>query len=219
MRKPDHPRSLYTQIAREARQYFRHARGSHDWDHTKRVDKLCQRIGRKEKANLAVLKLAALLHDIGREEEDRTNGKVCHGDRGAALAREILARYRVPAEMTDHVIHCIESHRFRRHKVPLSLEAKILYDADKLDSIGAVGIGRAFLFAGEVGARLHNPEMDLKKTRPYTKEDTAYREFEIKLRHIQDCLHTREGRRIARERHKFMVMFFDRLDKEIKGIL
>ncbi len=212
------PHSLFAQISREARRYFRNARGSHGWDHTMRVDKLCQRIGRKEKADLAVLRLAALLHDIGREEEDRTNGEICHGERGAALARDILVRYAVPAELTERVIHCIESHRFRRNKAPLTLEAKILFDADKLDSIGAVGIGRAFLFAGEVGARLHNPERDLKKTKPYTKEDTAYREFEIKLRHIQSRLHTREGKRIARDRHKFMVVFFDRLDKEIKGL-
>ena len=213
------PQSVLVSIAKEARQYFRNARGSHDWDHTERVDELCQRIGRKEKADLVVLKLAALLHDIGREEEDRTNGKICHGEKGAELAKGILARHGVPAEMAGRVIHCIESHRFRRNKTPQTLEAKILFDADKLDSIGAVGIGRAFLFAGEVGARLHNAKVDVLKTRPYTKEDTAYREFRVKLHRVKNLLYTREGKRIARDRHKFMVLFFNRLASEIKGVL
>lgn len=209
---------LFKAIKREARRYFRNARGSHDWDHCERVDKLCQRIGRKERANLVVLKLAALLHDIGREEEDRSSGEICHGEKGARLARKILIRHGLPQEVVEQVGHCIEAHRFRRNKTPQSLEAKILFDADKLDSIGAVGIGRAFLFAGEVGAKLHNPKVDPRKTRPYTKEDTAYREFRVKLRRIKGRLYTAEGKRIARERHKFMLAFFDRLDQEIKGV-
>lgn len=180
---------------------------------------LCERIGRKEKADLDVLRLAALLHDIGREEEDRANGKICHSERGAELARRILIRYGLPEDIVERVIHCIESHRFRKNKSPQSLEAKVLFDADKLDSIGAVGIGRAFLFAGEVGARLHNYKVDLKRTRPYTQEDTAYREFRVKLCRVKDRLFTREGRRIAHDRHRFMVNFFDRLKREIEGAL
>jgi len=210
---------LLNTIKKEARRYFLNARGSHDWDHTERVYTLCLRIGRKEKADLEVLRLAALLHDIGREEEDRSNGRVCHGEKGAALAKEILKKHGVEKEMAERIIHCIETHRFRRNRLPQSLEAKILFDADKLDSIGAVGIGRAFLFAGEVGARLHNPDMNLKKTKPYTKEDTAYREFLVKLRKIKGRLFTREGKRLARERHRFMTEFFNRLNKETEGIL
>ncbi len=210
---------LFNTLRKEARRYFQSARGSHDWDHTERVYKLCLRIGRKEKADLEVLRLAALLHDIGREEEDRSNGRVCHGEKGAALAKKILEKHRIKREIAERVIHCIETHRFRQKRIPQSLEAKILFDADKLDSIGAVGIGRAFLFAGEVGARLHNPDINLKKTKPYTKEDTAYREFLVKLRNIKGRLFTREGKRLARERHRFMTEFFNRLNKETEGIL
>jgi uncharacterized protein len=119
----------------------------------------------------------------------------------------------------EGVIHCIQTHRFRKRVVPISKEAKILFDADKLDSIGAVGIGRAFLFAGEVGARLHNKDINLRKTKPYTKEDTAYREYLIKLRKIKDRIFTKEGKRIARERHRFMVEFFERLNRETDGRL
>lgn len=213
------PEHLFDIVRKEARRYFQSARGSHDWDHTERVCKLCLRIGGKEKANLEVLKLAALLHDIGREEEDRSDGRVCHGTKGAALAKAMLKKHGVEEEIVERVIHCIETHRFRQNRLPQSLEAKVLFDADKLDSIGAVGIGRAFLFAGEVGARLHNPGIDLKKTKPYTKEDTAYREFLVKLRLIKSRLFTREGKRIARQRHRFMAGFFDRLKKEVEGAL
>ena len=168
---------------------------------------------------MGILKLAAVLHDIGRAEEDRTNGRVCHSEAGARLAEGILKAEGVAEARIARIAHCIETHRFRKNAAPATLEARILFDADKLDAIGAVGIGRAFLFAGEVGARMHNKGIDLSKTEPYTEEDTAYREFMVKLRHIKDRIHTREGKRVAAERHRFMVAFFDRLDRETDGDL
>jgi uncharacterized protein len=107
------------------------------------------------------------------------------------------------------IAHCIEAHRYRGDKNPRTLEAKILYDADKLDSIGAVGIGRAFLFAGQTGARLHNDsdDVDILDCKPYSKEDTAYREFKFKM----------SKKRLAEERHVFMEVFFERLERETKG--
>lgn len=211
--------ALVSEIKGEAGAFFRSARGSHGWDHTERVLRLCLRIGKKEKADLGVLTLAALLHDIGREEEDRSNGKVCHGRSGAALARNLLERHGLDAATVRAVVHCIRTHRFRKRAVPKTLEAKILFDADKLDSIGAVGVGRAFLFAGEVGARLHDKAIDVRKTKPYSREDTAYREFLVKLGRVKDRMTTREGKRIAAERHRFMAAFFDHLNKETDGIL
>jgi uncharacterized protein len=215
--RPARSVALFEAIRGEAKASFGGARGSHDWDHTERVLGLCLRIGRKEKADLEVLRLAAVLHDIGREEEDRSGGRLCHGARGAALAAKILARHGVDGETIARVTHCIEAHRFRGRRLPLTLEARVLFDADKLDSIGAVGIGRAFLFAGEVGARLHDPAVDIARTKPYTRDDTAYREFLVKLRRIKDRMFTLEGRRIARARHTFMVGFFCRLNRESRG--
>jgi uncharacterized protein len=211
------PALVLEAVRKEAKSYFRNARGSHDWDHIQRVYNLCLRIGRKEKADLEILKLAALLHDIGRDAEDRTNGRVCHAEKSAERARRILRKQGIDKERRTEVIRCIETHRFRGRHVPDSLEGKILFDADKLDSIGAVGIGRAFLFAGEVGARLHDPNIRVESTHPYTKEDTAYREFLVKLSKIKDRIFTREGRRIARERHRFMTEYFDRLNEETAG--
>ena len=204
-------------VRQEAKSFHRSARGSHDWDHTERVYRLCLRIGRKERADLDVLRLAALLHDIGREEEDRSNGRTCHAEKGAILARKILSNNGIDEERTSKIVRCIETHRYRGRIVPDSLEGKILFDADKLDSIGAVGIGRAFQFAGEVGARLHDPGIEVQRTKPYTKEDTAYREFLVKLSRIKGRMFTAEGRRIARDRHKFMADFFRRLNRETAG--
>lgn len=211
--------NLLTQIKEEAKHYFSNAKGSHDWEHTERVYNLCMHIGKAENADMEILKLASTLHDIGREYQDKTNGRVCHAEKGAILARELMEKHNVDKEKIEKVVYCIECHRFRGDKAPQSKEAKVLYDADKLDSIGAVGIGRAFLFAGEVGAYLHNVGVDIEKTEPYTKEDTAYREFVVKLSKIKDNMLTEEGKRIAEERHAFMEEFFDRLNKEVEGDL
>jgi len=153
---------------------------SHGWDHAERVWNLCRHIGRAEGADLEILRPAAYLHDIGRPEEKASGGEICHAVAGAARARPILEDHGCDKETVEKVVHCIASHRFRRNgEQPGTLEARVLFDADKLDAIGAVGIGRAFLFAGEVGARLHNPEADILTTQPYSSEDTAFREFSV----------------------------------------
>jgi len=191
---------------------------SHGWDHVKRVYGLCLKIGKKEKADLLILSLAALLHDIGRKEEHASKGKICHAQVGAQKAESILSQLRILGEVQKEVLDCIRSHRFRGKQVPESLEARILFDADKLDSIGAVGVGRAFLFAGEVGARLHNSHKDLSKTVSYSQEDTAYREFQVKLINIKERMLTSAGKSLAEGRHRFMIRFFKRLDAETTGL-
>jgi uncharacterized protein len=166
---------------------------------------------------LEVLAVAAFLHDVGRCYEDESKGTICHAEKGAEIAKTLLVNYPLSEEKKHNIVHCIKSHRFRGHNAPESLEARTLFDADKLDSIGAIGIGRAFLFAGEVGARLHNPEADLRNTRPYTEEDTGYREFKLKLSKIKDRMLTAEGKRLAEERHAFMEGFFERFQQEYEG--
>ncbi len=210
----------YPKIIEIAKGYIGKNAGSHGWDHTERVLSLALHIGSVEGANLEVIELAAILHDIGRHKETEFLGEVCHAEVGAASARDILQKEKFQDDVVEQVVHCIENHRFRGNKKPESLEAKCLFDADKLDSIGAVGIGRAFLFAGEVGAKLHNsPDTDIKKTRAYGPEDTAYREFYHKLQHVHERILTNEGKRLASERHQFMSDYFLRLEKEINGDL
>jgi len=201
-------------IKRFAMKCFADAPGSHDWDHTLRVYNLCMRIGQAEGADMEILRIAAYLHDVGRYSQDRSNGTICHAERGAEIAEELLKDVAISSARKDNIIHSIRSHRFRGSSRPKSLEAKVLFDADKLDSIGAIGIGRAFQFAGEVGAKLHNPSVDPENTKPYTVDDTGYREFKLKLSKIKDRMLTSEGRRIAKERHEFMEIFFERFLRE-----
>ncbi len=200
-----------------SREYCEAEGGCHGPDHTERVYNLCLHIGRLMGARLDILAAAALLHDIGRRHETLSQGRICHAQKSAELARAILAGLGFSAEMEGAILHCIEAHRYRNDKTPESLEAKILFDADKLDSIGAIGIGRAFLFAGQVGARLHNQDVDVDSTSSYTSEDTAYREFLVKLCKVKGKMLTPEGKRLAAERHEFMELFFKRLEKEIHG--
>lgn len=189
---------------------------SHGWDHVQRVLKNAMYIASTEPdTDLFILKTAAILHDISRKEQDRAEGTFCHAERGSIKARNFLRNDGLDTEACEKIARCILTHRFRNSHVPETIEEKILYDADKLDSIGAVGIGRAFLFAGEVGARLHNPEVNILETESYSHEDTAYREYIFKLRKIKDKMLTNEGRRIAEERHHFMKDFFKRLTNEV----
>lgn len=174
-------------------------------------------IGKKMQANLVILGISALLHDIGRKAETESKGAICHAEHSAELARPELTLLGYGKDDINHICHCISSHRFRKGNPPQSMEAKILFDADKLDSIGAIGIGRAFLFAGQIGACLHNPEKDPEETEAYSSEDTAYREFQVKMSKVKNHMLTPIGRQIAERRHRFMELFFTELNCEIYG--
>ncbi len=200
-----------------ARQRLSTANGSHDWEHTLRVVRLCERLGPKEGADMIVLMAAAYLHDIGRAFQDASKGAICHAEKGAVLAAPFVRNLSLTDGQKGNIIHCIESHRFRGSQRPDTLEAQVLFDADKIDAIGAIGVARAFLFAGEVGARLHNPSIDIEETESYSRDDTGYREFKVKLCKIKDRMLTPSGRSFARERHQFMVSFFDRFIQEFNG--
>ena len=211
--------NIIDKIKAEVQSLLTDSRGSHDWEHTERVFRLALHIGKKEGADMTIISLAALLHDIGRNCEAESHGRVCHAEKGAEMAACILEKHNLDSNLIKEIIHCIETHRFRNNKHPQTREAEVLFDADKLDSIGAVGIGRAFLFAGEVGAKLHNKNINIALTHSYSKEDTAYREYMVKLRHVKERMCTDEGKHLAYERHKFMEEFFHRLNKEVDGII
>lgn len=186
--------------------YDARADSTHDFDHVMRVYRLAERIGQAEGADMAVLRTATLLHDIARSDQDA--GRVPdHAAEGGRHARKILAGQ--PAEFVETVIHAIEAHRFRVNRPPQTLEAKILYDADKLDSIGAVGIARAFAYGAHRGQRLW--------AAPDADEHTAMKEFAVKLSRVKSTLFTEAARAIAEERHDFMVQFFERMAAEVAG--
>jgi uncharacterized protein len=154
----------------------------HDFDHTLRVLKCGEKLLKElPLADALVVKTAIILHDIARPLESESNGKICHAQKGAELIPELLKPFNLDEEFVQKVANCVKCHRYRNDTKPTSLEEKIVYDADKLDSIGAIGIGRAFLFAGNNGARLHNTKEEALNSKEYSKEDTAYREYLVKL--------------------------------------
>lgn len=197
---------------------------AHDLDHVLRVFALCQKLADKN-VNPDVLLPAALLHDIARrlEDEDPT-GKIDHAVTGAEMADGILKDLGYTGEVRDEITHCIRTHRFRSGFHPQTWEAKILFDADKLDVVGAVGIARSFMLAGKHGERLYR-NISLGD---YVRENltdngriinaanhAANLEYELKLRKIPGRLYTDKGRELAAKRVKYMEDFFRYLKEEI----
>jgi uncharacterized protein len=203
----------------DARRLYVAGGGGHDFDHVLRVLALAERIAAAEGADLAVVRTAALLHDVA-ESEDRD----AHHRLGAQRARELLAGE--PQAFVDAVAHCIEAHRFRHDPQPQTLEAQVLSDADKLDSIGAIGVARAFAYGEAAGtalwrkslAEIERENVDARRGPQELGEDyTPSHEFVAKLDRIPDRLRTRVAREIAEERRRFMRAFFERLDREALG--
>ena len=187
----------------------------HDFDHTLRVMRNAEILLESfPDADQEVVMLAALLHDIARPEEEKSRGRECHARLGAKIAPSVLADAGFPENITARIAEAIRTHRYRGKDEPATIEADIVFDADKLDSLGAVGIGRAFLFAGHENARLHNTEAEALASEAYSKEDTAYREYLVKLRYLPRRMRTAAGRKIAVERAAFMADFFEKLDSE-----
>lgn len=209
----------------QARQYYDEADSAHDFDHVLRVLCLAERIGSVEGADTDILRTAVLLHDIGRPEEIREG--VCHAQVGAAKARQILAGW--PSDRVGAVADAIATHRFRNDAAPQTLEARILYDADKLDCIGAIGVARAYAIGGLMRQRVWAevaPEylQNRWENKALAREDlssghTPVDEFAFKLSRIKETLFTPTAKRIAEERDRYMAEFFLRLEAEVKGEL
>ncbi len=204
-------------VARAQRLYGE-ADAVHDFDHVLRVLELAERIGEAEGARLSIVRPAALLHDVGRERAEREGFD--HAAFAARLAREVLSGH--PGATVEAVAHAIAAHRFRSEPVPETLEAQVLFDADKLDAIGAIGVARAFAYGGAHDQRLWAPAdaVDLERWQAEgddPQSHTPVHEFVVKLSRIKNRLFTATGRAIAEERHAYMVGFFERLEREIAG--
>lgn len=198
---------------------------AHNIDHVMRVYQLCQRIAETEEdVDMAVLEPAALLHDIARviESED-TSGQTDHAQLGSKMAVTILKEIGYPEVYHDAIAHCISSHRYRSDNVPESIEAKILFDADKLDVIGSVGIARTFMLAGQYGQRItadssEDNVVDHGRLKDVSKHSPLL-EYDYKFKKIPDRLFTRKGKEIGKQRLEYMGHYFERLALEMAGKL
>lgn len=202
---------------------------AHNLDHVFRVYNLCLLIAKYEKdIDLEILIPSALLHDIARVEEsqDKT-GEIDHAVLGSVIAEDILRTLEYEEEKIEKIKHCIIAHRFRTGNEPNTMEAKILFDSDKLDVIGASGIARTFMLAGQFRQRLTVNESLDEYIKGNTVENgrlkdvskhTPFIEYEVKFKKIPDKLYTDKAKEIGKERLKFMDEYFNRLKSEIEGI-
>jgi len=212
------------QIREEVKALMKSQSPSHDWTHVERVLQNALHIGKIEGADLEIVELSALLHDIARDKDATTTGTgtACHAVEGAKMAEEILKKHNYPDEKIKAICHCIEAHRFRDPTLPpKTLEAKVLFDADKLDVLGAIGVARTYSFGGEHNQKLYSDfhaEPELTKFSDHSTH-TPVVEFQMKLSKLKDAMLTEEGKRMALERHNFMAEFYKRLEQEVKGEL
>ncbi|OYX28226.1 MAG: phosphohydrolase [Flavobacteriales bacterium 32-35-8] len=195
---------------------LKNAEGGHDWFHTERVYKNALLIAKGEKANVFVVSLGALLHDIA-------DSKFHDGDEsiGPKIAREFLFKINVDSEIIEHVIKIIENISFKGGNEAQkfsSPELNVVQDADRLDAIGAIGIARCFNYGGFKNRPLYNPDIkpNLNMTNAEYKTSNAptINHFYEKLLLLKDKMNTKTGHTLALERHNYMLGFLDQFYKE-----
>ena len=184
-----------------AKEVFAGDASGHDFDHTLRVFRMATRIAKEEGADLLTVQLAALLHDV---DDHKLSPETSEGKLRAA---EFLHRHNIDRERTAHILTIIDSISFSANKgAPESIEGKCVQDADRLDAIGAIGIARTFAFGGSRGRRIHDPAGEDKTS--------SIQHFYDKLLLLKDRMNTATGRRIAEQRHNYLLSFLDQFHAE-----
>ncbi len=199
---------------------------AHDYDHIVRVISLADKIQASEGGDLPTIWAAVALHDIGQERERRHSGD--HALIGATLAAELLKDTPFPQQYIPAVQQAIREHRMTGGVIPQTLEGRILYDADKLDCLGAIGIGRLYCITGRYNQKVYAPIPDdieepidpqiirILRRRP---DYSPTLEFQLLFANLPERMTTKTGRELARERFAFMQEFFTRLRQEVEGEL
>jgi uncharacterized protein len=195
------------------------AEGGHDWWHIYRVWKTSIDIAKNENANLLVVELAALLHDIA-------DSKFHEGDEtiGPAMAGQFLKSIGVDPLIIKQVLHIIENISFKGGNYKrdfTTIELDIVQDADRLDAIGAIGIARAFSYGGFKNRSLYNPDIspELNMTKDEYKNNSAptINHFYEKLLLLKDRMNTVTGKIMAKNRHEFMLLYLEQFYFEFEG--
>lgn len=202
----------------EVRSLYSDADTVHDFGHVLRVCTLAERIAKFERAEVEIVRAASLLHDLQHSSVGGQRSK--HHLVSAELAGQILQVEGWSSEDVESVQHCIRAHSFRGTERPVTIEAICLFDADKLDVLGAIGVARTVSYAALAGEPFYAEPSDkfirsgeLELGEPHS----AYHEFLIKLRKITDCLHTSTAKSVAKGRYDRTVEFFESLRSEINA--
>lgn len=207
----------------QARAWYPEHDPVHGFDHIIRVYRMAEKLAIAEGADVEVVRAAALLHDAeGSATSGGEEGRLNHHQASADFARQVLEAEGWPEERIAAVLHCIKAHRFRDEtETPQTLEAMVLFDADKLDVIGAFGIARTIAYDVVVGQPIFaSPSSRFLETGEKEPDEphSSYHEYLFKLSKIRDRLYTGTARMLAEERHRFLVEFFERLADEDRGL-
>jgi uncharacterized protein len=203
-----------------ARAWYSAADAVHDFEHIQRVWVMAERLALAEGADLEIVRAAVLLHDADGATPGNAEGRATHHENSAEFARTVLLAEGWPEERIAAVQHCIRAHRFRGGEPPCTLEAQIMFDADKLDVLGAIGVARVVAYAALAGEPLTGEVSESFRARfekAPNEPHTPYHEFLFKLSRIKERLHTRSARALAEQRHTYLSEFFERLHAEIRG--
>ena len=205
----------------QARRWYDDDDPVHGYDHILRVLRLALYLAEQVGADPQIVRAAALLHDASGAHPSGEQDRVLHENSSAEFAREILEKEGWGRKRIEAVVHCIQTHRYRGGKEPRTLEAKVLYDADKLDVCGAFGIARTLGYAIQAGQPIYSPLSETFRTSGRLEKGethSAYHEYIFKLRNVRDSLHTKPARELAAHRHEVLTAFFEQLNDEADGM-
>lgn len=189
---------------------------AHDAEHVYRVLYNALEIAKIESGvNYDILIAACLLHDIGRKDQI-ADPSLCHAEVGSEKAYRFLLGIGMPEDFAQQVRHCILTHRFRKNLQPQTIEAKILFDADKLDVTGAIGIARTLLYKGTVTEPLYRllPDGTISDG-THDIGHSFFREYKFKLETLYDRFLTKKGAQLAKERQEIAARFYESLYREV----
>ncbi|MFC1625255.1 HD domain-containing protein [Patescibacteria group bacterium] len=192
----------------------------HDWWHIKRVQQIVVRIAKEEQADLFIVQLGALLHDISDWKFDKAKSTKS----GMLLAKKWLEDHGVDNKVVEKVCDIVENASFKGAGVTDklgSLEGRVVQDADRLDAVGAIGVGRTFAYGGYKNREMYNPDVKVKMAKTFSEYkkagQTTINHFYEKLLLIKDRMNTKTGKKIAKHRHEFMQQFLQEFFAEWEG--
>jgi uncharacterized protein len=203
-----------------ARRWYPEFDPVHGFDHVLRVYHTAEHLAQKEGADLKIVRAAALLHDAVGADPRGDNHRQVHHHASAEYAQQVLAGEGWPEPQIVAVQHCIRAHRYRSTEDPKTLEAKVLFDADKLDVLGAFGVARTIAYAVQAGQPIYSSPSEhflrTGETLPH-EAHSSYHEYLFKLRKVKERLFTATAKEIAEKRHAALVAFYSQLDSEAQG--